>query len=221
MSPQLPSISLGSLPTPPMSSSRDTELDACKVQLSLFAGRLDDLKAYMGQESVKMDGVKLKSLLHTTSWMKKELSSSSYHIYHDPVTLLDAVGASQMSNKEFLNESYHATRGNFRNEVAAHTAASFGRELPPLLGKVEPTASGGQPASTHPLPLIKLYESFNPADQRSGVKHRINDEMNNTINSISTDIVSLFSVNPSTLMLANTFLVTSRSIIDSLLSWME
>ena len=55
----------------------------------------------------------------------------------------------------------------------------------------------------------------------SGVKHRINDEMNNTINSISTDIVSLFSGNPSALILANIFLATSRSVIDSLLSWVK
>ena len=32
-----PSSSLGSRPAPPLSSSRDTELDACKAQLSLFA----------------------------------------------------------------------------------------------------------------------------------------------------------------------------------------
>ena len=55
----------------------------------------------------------------------------------------------------------------------------------------------------------------------SGVKHRINDEMNNTINSISTDIVSLFSGNPSALILANIFLATSCSVIDSLLSWVK
>ena len=83
---------------------QDTELDACKAQLSLFASRLDDLKACMGQESVKMGGVKLESLLHTTSWVKRELLCSSYHVFHDPITPLDTVGASQMSNKEFLDE---------------------------------------------------------------------------------------------------------------------
>ena len=58
----------------------------------------------MGQKSVKMGGVKLESLLHTTSWAKRELPCSSYHVFHDPITLLDAVGASQISNKEFLDE---------------------------------------------------------------------------------------------------------------------
>ena len=83
-----PSISLGSRPVPPLPSSRDTELDTCKVQLSLFASRLDDLKACMRQESVKMSGVKLESLLHTTSWIKNEVPCSSYHIFNDHVTLL-------------------------------------------------------------------------------------------------------------------------------------
>ena len=45
----------------------------------------------MGQESVEMGGVKLESLLQTTSWVKKELPCSSYHVFHDPITLLDAV----------------------------------------------------------------------------------------------------------------------------------
>ena len=90
----------------------------------------------MGQESMKMGGLKLESLLYTTSWVKKELPCSSYHVFHDPITLLDAVSASQISNKEFLDERYHEARGKFGNEVAARTTASFGRELPPLFGKV-------------------------------------------------------------------------------------
>ena len=81
---------------------------------------------------------------------------SSYHVFHDPITLLDAVGASQISNKEFLDERYHASREKFGNKIAARTAASFGRKLPPLFGKVDPTATGGQPTSTHPLPLITI-----------------------------------------------------------------
>ena len=97
--------------------------------------------------------------------------SPFYHIFNDHITLLDSVGASRMSNNDLLDERYHAARGKFKNEVAAHTTASFGCELPPLFRKVEPTTSGGQPTSTHPLTLIKLYASFNPADQRSGVKH--------------------------------------------------
>ena len=62
-----PSISLGSRPAPPLPSPQDTKLDACKAQLSLFASRLDALKACMGQESVNMGGLKLESLLYTTS----------------------------------------------------------------------------------------------------------------------------------------------------------
>ena len=37
--------------------------------------------------------------------------------FHDPITLLDAISASQISNKEFLDERYHEVRGKFGNEL--------------------------------------------------------------------------------------------------------
>jgi len=43
------------------------------------------------------------------------------------------LGAIHLSDADFLQEKYRASRGKFDNEVAT----SFGRELPQKIGKVE------------------------------------------------------------------------------------
>ena len=74
------------------------------------------------------------------------------------------VTSANMSDKEFLDEKYQASRGKFENETAAKVAASFNRELPSIFGRVDSSSSGGQLVSTHPLPLIKFREHFNAPD---------------------------------------------------------
>ena len=53
--------------------------------------------------------------------------------------------------------------------MAARCAAYFGRELPTLFGRVEPSSIGGHLALTHPLPSIHDYRRFNAADNISGL----------------------------------------------------
>ena len=78
----------------------------------------------------------------------------------DMNTLLDALGSSHLSDKDFLDERYHAQKGRFENESAARVAASFGRELPTIFGKMESSASG---TASSPLPCL-LYTSPSPRD---------------------------------------------------------
>ena len=136
------------------------------------------------------------------------------------ITLLDALGSVHLSNKDFMEEKYHASRGKFDNETAARFAASFSRELPQIFGRVE-SSSSIQSSSSHPLPSVKEYDNFNSPVSHSGVKQRINDEMINVTATITSDISSRLAGLPISLMLANTFLVNARSTVDSLLTWME
>ena len=53
------------------------------------------------------------------------------------------------------------------------------------------------------------------------MKQRIDDEMLNVIALLTSVIFCRLSGNSIALMLVNTFLVTSRSVIDSLLTWIE
>ena len=45
--------------------------------------------------------------------------------------------------------------------------------------------------------------------------------MNNSFNSITSNILSFLSGRPVALMVANTFLLNSKAAIDSMLTWME
>ena len=89
------------------------------------------------------------------------------------------------------------------NDSAARCAASFGRELPTLFGRVEPSSFNGQLTSTYPLPSIHAYKRFNVPDNLSGVKKRIIHKMT------TTDSVAL------------NFLLKSQEVILSLVYWME
>ena len=96
--------------------------------------------------------------------------SNAYYLFLDPISLLDFIGVSNLSDNDFADKQYREARANFVNDRATRLTASFVRAFPTLFDRAEPSATGGQPASTHPLPLIKLYASFNSPDNKSGVK---------------------------------------------------
>ena len=127
-----------------------------------------------------------------------------------------------LTTKDFLDENYQASRGDhFNNASEARVSASFARELPPIFGKVDSSASGVPSSSSHPLPSMKTYDLFNSPETHSGIKQIILDEMDNIFDSISGDITSCLSSSSVALMLANTLLVQSKAIVDSLLTWIE
>ena len=104
------------------------------------------------------------------------------------MTLLDLIGTFNLIDNEFLDEKYEASQANFVNDSAAWCAASFGRELSTLFGRVGLSSSGGHLASTHPLPFINNYKSFNIPDNLSGVKQGILSKINTIISRINTEI---------------------------------
>ena len=116
--------------------------------------------------------------------MRSELPSNAYFVFQNVITLLDFNGTSNLSDGEFLDGQYKASRANYANDSAARCAASFLRELPSLFGRVEPSSVGGHPASTHPLLSIHDYRRFNAADNLSGVKQRIIGKMTTTVSRI-------------------------------------
>lgn len=73
-------------------------------------------------------------------WVQSHLPSGSYHVFMDTNTLLDALGSSRLSNKDFIDETYHAQKNRFENESTARVAVFFGLELVTIFGKVETSA---------------------------------------------------------------------------------
>ena len=137
------------------------------------------------------------------------------------MTLLDLIGTSNLMDNEFLDGQYKANRANFVNDSAARFVASFGRELPTLFDRVEPSSSGVQLASTYPLPSINNYKHSNAADNLSGVKPRILSKMNTTISRINTEIGQRLLGNVVANSVALNFLLKSQEALLSLVLWMK
>ena len=115
---------------------------------------------------VDLGGVKFKSLPQTIAWVSVNSPSSSYRVFMNIHTLLDYLGSFHLSNKDFIDEKYHATRGRFDNESTARVAASFGRELPTIFGKMDTSTTT---STSSPLSTIKSYAVFKAPETHSGL----------------------------------------------------
>ena len=161
-----------------------------------------------------------QSLAHTTSWVKNELPSNPYFVFQDVTTLLDLIGTSNLSYGDFIDGQYNASRANNVNDSAARCAASFGRELPTLFGRVEHFSAGNHLASTHPLPSIHDYKRFNTPDNLLGMKQRIIGKMTTTFSKITTEISQRLGNVIATTVALN-FLLNIQEVVFSLNSWIE
>lgn len=107
------------------------------------------------------------------------------------------------------------------NDIAARSIASFDREFPTLFGRVEPTATGGELVSTHPLPLLKLYTNFNDPYNLSDVKGRMLSGMTSTVSNITIGIAQRLAGTMAVHNVASNFSLKSQHVIFSLLTWMD
>ena len=138
----------------------------------LLSASHTSLKACIGQHVVDISGAKFESRLQAVTWVEKNLPSTAYFIFNDVVMGLDSLVSSHLSDKEFIEGEYRASRGQFDNAVVARVADSFGRELPQIFGRAETSSSGSLPSFIHSLPSIKFYESFNSPGMHSGIKQK-------------------------------------------------
>ena len=173
------------------------------------------MQACLGNNTVDLDGVKFQSLPQTITWISANHSSSSYHVCMDLNTLLYVLRSSHLSDEDFTDEKYYATREKLENESAARVYVSFGRDLPTIFGNMDSATST---SDSSPLPSVKSYTAFNAPETHSDVKQRILNEMNNSFSTITSDISSCLAGRPVVLMVANTFLLNPTAAIDSMLT---
>ena len=95
---------------------------------------------------------------------------------------------------------------------------SFGQELPTMFGKMKTSVSA---TASSALPAVKSSLAFNASETYSAVKQRILNEINNSFNSITSDISSCLSGRPIAHMVTKIFLLNSKAAIDSMLSWID
>ena len=182
---------------------------------------MSDLTSRVGKDSIDIGGVYFQSLSQNIAWVRKYLPSNFYFVFQDVMTLLDLIGTSNLSDNEFLDGQYKDNRANFVNDSAARCAAFFGHEIPTLFGRVEPSFSDGQLASTHTLFSIYNHNIFNARDNLSGVKQRILSKMSTTISRINAELGKRLTDNVVANTVALNFCVKSQEAVLSLVSWMK
>ena len=111
------SFCLNSLP--PTLDLIDTKLASFSAELSLIRSTILYLTSRIGQDTVEIGGVHFQSLAYTTSWAKNELSFNDYSVFQDVITLLDLIGNSNLSDNDFLDGKYKASRANYVNDLVA------------------------------------------------------------------------------------------------------
>lgn len=200
----------------PLPSASISELNILTTRVDALGVSRQALQVSIGQYIVNIDGVKFESLLQTTYLVTSNLPSESYHIFMYVNNLLDAHGSSYLPDKDLIDENYHAQKGKLENENEARIAASFGKELPAVFVKVDSYVAVG--ASSSPLPDIKMYSQFNAPQFNSEGKQRVLDQIQNIFAFITGEISSRLAGLPQAMMLANTFLLSARTVIDSLLT---
>ena len=115
-------ISFGSNPLSPPFALIDTKLAYFSAELSLVRSIILDLMPRTFQDAVESGGVNFYSLAQTTTWMTNDLPSSAYSVFQDGITLLNLNGTSNLSDGDFLDGKYKASRSNFVNVSAARCA---------------------------------------------------------------------------------------------------
>ena len=189
-----------------------------KAQTSQFVQDHKYLQACLGYDYVDLGGVKFESLPQTIAWVSANLPSGSYYVFMDLKTLLDALGSFHLSDKDVIDETYHDTRYRFENKSAAKVAAFFERDLPTILWKMDSTTTT---TASSPSPSIESYAAFNAHTTHSGVKQRSLNAINNSLAIITSVISYCLAGHPVALMIANTFHLNSKVVINSMLTWME
>ena len=118
-------MNLGTGLVPVSHSVLSTVIQELTASFDQLSAKQDNLQACIGQDVVEIGGVNFESLRETTAWVKVHLPLGTYFDFNDVITLLDAPGSVHLSNKDFMEEKFHASRGKFDNETAARFATSF------------------------------------------------------------------------------------------------
>ena len=81
----------------------DSKLASFSVKLNLVRSAIIDLKSTIGQYAVEIGGAHFQFLSQTTVWVRNELPSNAYFVFQDVIILLDLIGTSNLSDRDFLD----------------------------------------------------------------------------------------------------------------------
>jgi hypothetical protein len=92
--------------------------------------------------------------------------SNCFYLFHDVVTLMEAMTTSHVECKDVLEEWYRSTKVGV-NEASARHMESFRLILPTVFGRMK---EGSPSSAKHHLPAVTSFKDWNTFDGVSGVK---------------------------------------------------
>jgi hypothetical protein len=99
-------------------------------------------------------------------FVENHVPSKSFYLFHDVVTLLEALTTLHVERKDVLDKWYRSSKVGV-NEASARHMASFRLILPTMFGRVK---EGSTASTKHHLPSVCSFKEWNTFDGISGVK---------------------------------------------------
>jgi len=148
--------SLGSGPN----SAHQSELKLLTTHLTLLEARIPS------SASGRLGGDSFQSRVDVALFVESHVPSNSFYLFHDVVTLLEALTISHVEHKDVLDEWYRSSKVGV-NEASARHMASFRLILPTMFGRVK---EGSTASTKHHLPSVRSFKEWNTFNGVSGVK---------------------------------------------------
>jgi hypothetical protein len=191
-------------------SVSSSEFNTLRTQLKLIEARLPSDPFVIGGRS-------FNSKADVALSVEKELSGLSFSLFHDAVTLLESITDGQSKKTEWMAAMYQASRVGFDEDEATHIHF-FKLIVPSLLGA---TKEGNKNDPKYPLPAVKDFQAWNPQDNESGVKKRIQDGMDDVSLAVTKSLNVSCSSHPAASKLAIEMLYQTQVFINELCSWVD
>jgi hypothetical protein len=194
----------------PSSSGSATNISTLQAQLKLIEARLPS-------DTFVIRGRTFNSKADVALFVEKELSSLSFSLFHDPITLLESISDGHVRKTDVMAAMYQASHVGFDEDEATHIH-SFKLIVPSLLGA---TKEGDKNDPKYPLPSVKDFPSWNPQDNEGGVKKRLQDGTDDVSLAVTESINVSCAERPAASKLAMEMLYQSQVFINELCSWVD
>jgi len=160
-----------------------------------------------------------RSRLDVLTFVEEHVPSNCFYLFHDVVTLMEALTTSHVERKDVLEEWYRSTKVRV-NEASARHMASFRLILPTVFGRVK---EGSPSSAKHHLPAVRSFKDWNTFDGVSGVKSFIASGMEDLRYQFRQDIDRALDLAAHTKarLLATEMLETSQTFVMEMSSWVD
>jgi hypothetical protein len=140
-------------------------------ELSIVKAQLNLLEARMPTNTFSIEGKTFHSKADVALFLKQEMPGSSYSIFHDVITLLEAISDGHSKKETVMAAMYQAGRVGLDEDEATHVH-SFKLIIPTIMRALR---EGDKSDHRMPLPTVKDFATWNPQDNEIGIKKCIQD----------------------------------------------